>query len=240
MKRALCLLGALVSIPACEVSVFGSDPIVLAAEGSSGGTREAHACEEPEDSRRAREEGDDGCDARCIIDPEALAAGTIPATCERVLPGARPGLYTLDMSAHDGVIVEVEICDPHGTAFQISDSATGAPGGGDSGTSSHDADVLLDGTSLHLRASTTATVPPSLVEGYVAAEGCTTRRLVVSEQLLWLVDAERGLCGSGMFRNAPPVDDEGTPDAQWHLAANASVDGTATGSGLRSVELCFW
>lgn len=240
MKRALCVFGLATLIAGCEVSVFGSDPVVIVPEGSSGGNREAHACEEPEDSRRAREEGDDGCDVRCVLDTEALASGGVGSDCARVIAGARPGLYTLDMSAHDGVIVELEICDPTGTVVQLSDSATARPIGGDTGTSAHDADVMLDAAGLHVRASTNAEVPESLVESYVAAEGCTTRRMVLSEQLVWLVDAERGLCGSGMFRNAPPADAEGAPDALWYFATNASIDGSATGTGLRSVELCFW
>lgn len=240
MKRLTSLLVLAAITPGCEVSVFGSDPIVVVPEGTAGGTREAHACEEPADARTAREEGDDGCDVRCVIDAEMLAAGTLPPECERVAAGARPGLYAIDVSSHDGVIVEMEICDPTGTVFQISDSSTGAPGGGDAGTTAHDADVLLDATSLHVRASTAAETPESLVESFVGAAGCSTRRMVLAEQTFWLLDNQVGLCGSGMFRNMPPVDSDGTPDALWHLAANASVDGAATGTGLRSVEICFW
>jgi hypothetical protein len=238
--RPLFFFVTIAAIPGCEVSVFGSDPIVVVGEGTSGGTREAHACEEPEDSRHAREEGDDACDERCVIDAEALAAGTLPPGCERVALGERPGTYVLDLSSHDGVVAELEICDPSGTVLQVSDSPTGAPGGGDAGSSAHDADVLLSGTALHLRASTTAAVPESLVEGWIATTGCSTRSIVLSEQLAWLVDTERGLCGSGMFRISPPVDAEGAPDALFHFATRGSVDGAATGSGLRSVELCFW
>lgn len=241
--RALAGLAALAHIAVlasgCEVSVFGSDPIVLVGDGTAGGTRDAHACEEPPDARHAREEGDGGCDVRCVLDAEALAAGTAPE-CEHLAVGARAGVYTIDVSRHDGVILELEVCDPIGTVLQVSDSATGAPGGGDAGSTAHDADLLLSGTDLHLRASTTVAIPESIVESFATATGCSTRRVVLSEQLIWLVDVERGLCGSGVFRIDPPVDAEGTPDALWHLATTGSVDGSASGSGLRRVEICFW
>ncbi len=239
MTRAARLFFLLAAVPGCEVSVFGSDPIVIVPEGSTGGTREAHACEEPEDARHVREEGEDACDVHCVIGEDELS-GSAPLSCSHVAAGARPGLYTIDMSSHDGIVLELEICDPTGTVFQVSDSITGAPGGGDAGTSAHDADVLLSGTDLHLRASSTAAVPESVVASFVPATGCTTRRIVLSEQTLWLVDVGRGLCGSGVLRINPPIDAEGTPDALWHLATAGSVDGAASGSGLRSADICFW
>jgi hypothetical protein len=124
--------------------------------------------------------------------------------------------------------------------FQLADSPTAHAGGGDDGSTSHDADVALDGTTLHLRAATNSDVDPSTVGSFVPETGCATRTLVVADQLAYLVESGAGLCGTGMLRIRPPTDEHGTPDALWYLALAGSVDGRTPGSGLRSVDLCFW
>lgn len=259
MKKAVGVLSsALVSIglavlPGCEVSVFGSEPIVIISEHSAGGTTMAHACEEPEASSRARaamaapggESNDDdeaGCITRCRFSTEAREAFSCPAASVAMDAngGPRAGVLALDLRDHDGLVMTVEVCDPEGIAFHLSDSTSGAPTGGDAASSSHDADVLLSDTTLSVRAATGAGTPPSQIEGYVPEEGCSVRTFVVSEQLLYLVESERGMCGTGMFRIDPPTDEEGSPDALFYLATAGSVDGAAEGSGIRSIDFCFW
>jgi hypothetical protein len=219
----------------CEVSAFGSNPVVIG--GSSGGTSQGgHACAEPDDARRAREGGPEACASHCRID---VASGE--TNCDEVSLGdVRPGLATLDMSSDDGVLLTFEICDPSGYVMQISDSPTARPEGGDQGSTSHDADLALEGTTLALRAATGSGVSPSSVAGFVSATGCSTRTIVLADQIAYLVETTAGMCGTGMLRISPPTDAHGAPDARWYLGLTGSVDGTVTGSGVRSVDLCFW
>ena len=91
-----------------------------------------------------------------------------------------------------------------------------------------------------MRASAGSEVPSSTVESFVPESGCHERTVVISDQLVFLVEADAGLCGTGMLRIDPPIDAEGTPDARWYLALAGSIDGSASGSGVRSASLCFW
>lgn len=220
-------------LSACEISVFGSDPInVFGANPPTSGDS-ARACEETEDGRRARE---GACATRCHFD---VVGGT--TDCEMLrLNEVRQGVATLDMSSADGVVITFEVCDPEGIALHISDSSTSDVDGGDANTSSHDASVILEETTLTVHASEGAGIEASHVESYVAASGCTERTLVLSEQLVYFVDQSAGLCGPGMLRIDPPTDTEGTSDSLWYLAYAGTVDGARSGSGLRQATLCFW
>lgn len=245
--RIVVLFGLVTLTAGCEVSVFGSEPIVVIGEHSSGGTEWAHACEEPEAAREARlhedagEDTESSCNVRCQLIGEGASLEGCETVTEVSVGGAVvPGRFQLDVHDHEGVILTFEVCDPSGTALQVGDSPTTAAAGGDTGSSSHDADLVLSGTTLTVRPATAAETPASVVENWVAASGCTTRTLVLSEQLLYLVDDARGLCGPGLFRIDPPTDTEGTPDARWFLSAAGSLDGTVAGSGVRSLSACFW
>ncbi len=232
--RTACLLHVALLFSQCEISAFGSDPVVIGGEtsGSQGG----HACAEPDDARAAREEAPGGCATHCRID---VAAGT--TDCDEItLAEGRPSLATIDMGSDDGVLMTMEICDPTGLAFQLADSPTAHAAGGDEGSTSHDADLALDGTTLHLRAATGSGVEASSVASFVAAQGCSTRTMAIADQIAYLVDSGAGLCGTGMLRIDPPTDEHGRPDSLWYLSTAGSVDGATPGSGVRSVELCFW
>jgi hypothetical protein len=232
--RLAALLHALLFLSQCEISAFGSDPVVIGSDtsGSQGG----HACAEPDDARAAREEAPDSCASHCHID---VAAGT--TDCDEITLGdPRTSLATIDMGHDDGVLITLEICDPTGLTFQIADSPTAHGGGGDDGSTSHDADIALDGTTLHLRAATGSGVDASNVNGFVASTGCSTRTIVLADQLAYLVESGAGLCGTAVLRINPPTDEHGTPDALWYLSTAGSVDGQTAGSGVRSAELCFY
>lgn len=232
--RTACLLHIALMLSQCEISAFGSEPMVLG--GDTSGSQGGHACAEPDDARVAREGSPESCAAHCHID---VATGT--TDCDEIsLSESRPTLGTLDMGSDDGVLITMEICDPSGLVFQLADSPTAHAGGGDDHSTSHDADVALDGTTLHLRAATGSDVDPSTVSAFVAPTGCTTRTLVVADQIAYLVESGAGLCGTGMLRIRPPTDERAAPDALWYLSLAGSVDGQTTGSGLRSVDLCFW
>lgn len=240
MYRFVFLLGAASCVLAsgCEVSLFGSEPITLAGGTSAGGTSSAYACEEPDAARLARTgvEEEDHCVTRCRWE----SGQAFECRSAHPLEGVRSNVLELDLHDADGLLLTFEVCDPEGVALQLSDSVSGSSAGGDAGDSAHDADVILVGNTLHVRASSGAQTPPSQVENYVSEEGCSTRTLVISEQVAYLVDGERGLCGPGLFRIDPPTDAEGSPDARWYLGTEGSVDGGSEGSGLRSAELCFW
>jgi hypothetical protein len=229
----LCV-GAAALLAGCQISVMGGEPITLIGRSDVGSGGTTLACGEPDDARRARE-ADGGCPDACAID---VAAGT--TDCENVrLDEVRQGVATIDLHDVDGAIITLEICDPTGVAFQIADSRTADGDGGDAGTSSHDAHVLLDGTTLHVHASEGSGVEPSTVSGWIPMAGCSTRTLVMEDQLVYLVEADAGVCGTGLLRVDPPADAEGSPDALWYFAAG-TIDGTQAGSGVRSARLCFW
>jgi hypothetical protein len=235
MRALGCLLALAVLIPGCEISLFGSDPIVVIGDNGAG-SEGGHACTEPDDAARAREEMPDSCAEHCRID---VTAGT--TNCDEIsLSSERPTLATLDMSSDDGVLMTFEICEPAGYVLQIGDSATSRADGGDEGSTSHNADLALDGTSLRLRAATSSSVQPSTIEGFVPEGECSTRTIIVADQIAYLLDSRRGLCGTGMFRINPPTDDHGAPDSLWYVSLAGSLDGTRPGSGVRSVDLCFW
>jgi len=228
------LLLAVFVFSSCEISAFGSEPLVIG--GDTSGSQGGHACAEPDDARAAREGSPGACASHCHID---VAAHT--TDCDEVsLSEARPSLATIDMGSDDGVLLAIEVCDPSGLVFQLADSPTAHSDVGDDGSTSHDADLALDGTTFHLRAATTSDVAPSTVNDFVPAMGCTTRTLAVADQIAYVVESSAGLCGTGMLRIRPPTDERGAPDSLWYLALDGSVDGRAMGSGVRSVELCFY
>lgn len=229
-------LGLSVLLASCTVSVFGSDEITIIGAQAPGGEG-GQACGETDDALRAREDPE-RCVAHCAVGP----GGELAGACSYLeASDEREGLLTLDMSEADGVVIELEVCDPSGVVFQVADSPTADADGGDAGTSSHDASVLLEGTTLHVRASEGSDIPASEARNYVAATGCTTRTIVLADRIAYMVDAERGLCGDAMFRIDPPDDTEGTPDSLFHMAIGSAVDGSAPGGqGFRSAALCFF
>lgn len=226
MKR---LFGIALLCSGCQVSFFGGDPIGSLSSGSEDPA--AHACLEPDDAHRVRADPD-ACEERCRIDADGSE------DCDDV--EIRDGIAVIDMRYADGLIMKFEVCEPTGMVFQLSDSETGFAGGGDLGTSTHNAQIALSGSDLTVRASDGAEVEESMIQRWIPHGECTERTVVVAEQLLYFVEQERGLCGTGLFRVNPPADARGTPDAKWFLALAGSVDGSVEGSGLRSTSLCFW
>jgi hypothetical protein len=229
-------LAAIALLAGCQVSFFGNDPITVVGSDVGPGGSSGRACSEPEDARLARTR-EDGCTERCRIEN-----GTLTGECRIARVGElRENVATIDLADADGIAITLETCDPSGIVFQLSDSETGAVDGGDAGTTSHDADILLDGTTVKLRASVGSGVAPSQIASWTPSSGCALRTIVLADQLVYFVEADAGLCGTGALRVDPPTDDEGRPDARWYLALGGTVDGLAPrGTGLGAVELCAW
>ncbi|UJR79933.1 hypothetical protein [Sandaracinus amylolyticus] len=237
MSGRVVIVLALALCAGCEVSFFGGEPVRFGGSDTGGipAGAEARPCGEPDDARAART-NEDGCSERCRIEP-----GATEITCDAVTLGTpRENVATLDLGSSDGVVITLEICDPTGTVLQISDSPTADADGGDAGSSSHDADVMLVDTTLTVRASQSANLEPSSARNFVPASGCHERTIVIADQIVYLVEADAGLCGTGTLRIDPPTDDEGAPDAKWYLALGGTVDGAQSGNGLRGATLCFW
>lgn len=216
------VLGAL---PGCEISVFGSPPTTIIGTSTGSGGPEGHACSEPDDARRARED-EDACGEICRIE-----AGAITGECGAAT--IADGIATLDLADADGLVMRLEICDPSGLVFELGDARLRRG-------SSHDARLLVEATTMTVHGSEGAGLEPSSVRHWIAPSGCSTRTIVLTEQLVYFAEAEAGLCGTGLLRISPPTDAEGRPDALWHLALGRALEGEASGSGLRSVDLCFW
>lgn len=233
---------------ACEVSVFGSEPIVLAG-GVGAVTRggETTACSEPEDLQRAREglergsvaSGDaDVCAFRCVFVDGALDPAS-EGTCA-VVTAEDGGKHRLDMHRADGLIVRMEACRE--TVLHLGDTASARHDGSDDPTSAHDASVLVASGELHLWPAYGAGIGASHVSGFVpvsSAEGCPQRTLELTDGLVYVHDVERGVCGPSMPRIDPPTDAPARPDSTWYLALGRTLDGARSGDVPRWVELCF-
>ena len=228
---AVALLVAVVPVAAgalvagCEVSFFGNDPVVLAGTSTNTEGSEAQACSEPDDMRRAREDAE-ACAERCRIEE-----GFFVGACEAVTLADH--IATIDLSDADGLVMQVELCDPTGTSFELGDARTLA-------SSAKDARVVVEGNAMSVHAASGSGVETSRVSGWVAETGCTTRTISLTDQLVYFAETEAGLCGPAMLRINPPTDEEGTPDALWHLALGRALEGDATGTVPRAIDLCFW
>lgn len=223
MRRAVIALALVLA--GCEVSFLGGDPVVIAGTSTGTGGSEAQACSEPDDMRRARE-NDESCAERCRIED-----GFFVGACEAVTLESH--IATIDLADADGLVMQVEICDPNGTSFELGDARTLA-------SSTKDARIVVEGTTMAVHAASGSGVDTSRVNGWVAETGCTTRTISLTDQLVYFAETEAGLCGPAMLRINPPTDEEGTPDALWHLALGRALEGDATGTVPRAIELCFW
>jgi hypothetical protein len=145
---------------------------------------------------------------------------------------------TIDMTGFSSVQITLEACDVTGWVFHVGDSPTNDGFGGDSGSSSNDAElqVYLGNLAVYgndsfggVRLSETAALPTS---------GCGTYEITLSDQRV--MTPTMMAMGAELLRIDPPTDAEGTPDALWYLGANRTyANATRTGTGLRSLALCF-
>lgn len=244
--RSLATLGLLLLVvtPACEVSVFGSEPIQLAGGVGPTAGGESGRCGEPEEARRVRERlatpsAEDPCAFRCVLEAGGLQSGA-DARCDLVTV-AGEATFAIDMSEADALVARVTTCPD--TVLHLADSRGARHDGADDPESSHDASVLLARGALVLHPAHGSELGVSHVDGFVPASSdaaCVTRTLELTDSVVYLADLERGLCGSSMLRIDPPTDDQGRPDSTWHLALGRSLDGVIEGAPPPHAELCFF
>lgn len=241
----ITVLGAL----GCEVSVFGSEPVQVF--GGVGPTRggEAGACGEPEETRRVRARLEDGepptgeaspCAYHCVFEDGALTEAS-RQSCPLASVDT-DGTVHLDMTRADGVFARLEVCAQ--TVVQLGDSIGARADGSDDPSTSHDASVLVHRGELDLLPAHEGGLSASHVNHYLseearADEACTLRTLTITDALVYLVEIERGLCGTSMLRIDPPTDSQGSPDSLWHLTLGRSLDGSVTGAPPPRLDLCF-
>lgn len=238
------VLFILVVAPACEVSVFGSEPIQLGGGPGPTAGGEAGRCGEPEEARRVRERlaetGDaDPCAFRCVLEAGVLRADA-ETRCDLVSV-AEDGVLALDMSEADALVARVSICQD--TVLHLADSRGARHDGGDDPTSSHDASVLVSRGNLDLLPAHGGELGASHVEGFVPRTtdaGCVMRTFEITDSVVYLASLERGLCGGSMLRIDPPTDEQGRPDSVWYLALGRSLDDAIGGAPPPRAELCFF
>lgn len=182
------------------------------------------------------------CTHVCIDDYAAMSStcGAGPITFQLISPGD-PHVLRADMTGFTSLEANVEVCDPSGPVFQIADSPTSRTSGGDAGSASNDAHVLLLDTQLVYFRSEYGT-GSNVLTGYVAASGCTTRRIVIGDGTVWTAGgAGLDLTEDAALRLDPPIDDEGTPDRLWYLGINRTVHTgfQDEGTGLQRVTFCL-
>ena len=212
--------------------------------GGSGGFGVAPQQSAPRGTCSAPNFAVDDCRQRCQID---LIRGTSDCTgAVTVLQheSARARL-SINMSGARSLVMDVEICDPQGWVFHMSDSQTGNGYGGDSATSSNDAEFHLNAASPDVSMSVFAS---DLAQGryggamqrhvFSGANGCVTRRILVADQQL-ATDDGLAMCDAALLRIDPPSDAEGTPDAMWWVSIGGTYNGSGReGAGMQRMAFC--
>ena len=205
------------------------------------------------DVRRALAAPQGSCRLRCVIDGRADRADCpAPVTILAHVP-PRPDVqarYTLalDLPSRSSLVrLRFEVCDPQGMWLHLADAPTCNGAGGDSGQFSNDAELELRGTGLWVWGNDYGR-PGQLTDhnivsapGFVSVAGCSTRTLVVGDQLVRSPDpAVRARSPYGL-RLDPPADHEGRPDRRWYIGVNRSVGSDRpdrVGAGVNWLEIC--
>lgn len=193
---------------------MGEPPVTLIGEGTSGVRDQAgFSCGEPDDATLARRNAPTNCALYCEMSGDE--------ECSPFVQTEGPW-RAIDMRNHDGVGLNIRVCPSNDTQFELRDM-------GPHQTSEHDARIVLAGNILSLFPRSASDVATSTVGGLVTE--CTDLNIVVADQLVYVVPVERGLCGTALFRVAPPVDRHGVPDTLWWFRAYAPVS---------EVGFCFY
>jgi hypothetical protein len=151
----------------------------------------------------------------------------------------------VNMSTARSLVMEVEVCDPAGWIFHMSDSPSGNGWGGDGGTTSNDAEFQLNAASPNVGMAVYAS---DLAHGqyqgamqshlFSGANGCVTRRILVADQQL-ATDDGLAMCDPALLRINPPSDAEGTPDAMWWIGIGSTFsDPSRSGAGMQRMTFC--
>jgi hypothetical protein len=216
----------------------GSAGGMASGAGYAGGPAGASMCAAPNFAI-------DDCRMRCSVD---LIHGT--SDCQgpvAVIAQAGPrARLSVDMSAARALVMEVEICDPAGWVFHMSDSPTGNGWGGDAATTSNDAEFHLNAASPNVGMAVYAS---DLAQGryqgamqshvFDGTHGCVTRRILVADQQL-ATDDGLSMCDPALLRINPPSDAEGTPDAMWWVSIGGTFQSSGReGAGMQRMTFCL-
>ena len=128
----------------------------------------------------------------------------------------------------------------------IRDSRTGNGWGGDTGSSSNDAELHLNGgaqgaaTYVYSSDERPAGHEPLLATdaSTYADSRCAVRTFYVADGQV-AIDDGFSVCSPALLRIDPPADREGAPDAAFWIGIHRTVDDPSrTGSGVRRVTFC--
>jgi hypothetical protein len=184
------------------------------------------------------------CAYTCDID---VTGGTTtcsgPVTVDEISPGT--GRISMDLgTTYTGVEFDLTMTDPTGYVWHLGDSSTDNGWGGDSGTSSNDAELQIVGTAFAEFGNDNGGSPMlANVASFVPASGTSMRSIWVADQRVQSFDPCVDVTSPYSLRVNPPTDQEmGTPDAAWHMGLNRVYDeysSDRSGTGLTAVTLCF-
>jgi hypothetical protein len=182
------------------------------------------------------------CGFSCEIQytSNVTTCGASPITYMLIAPGD-PFVLRADLTGYSSLEVALEVCDPTGIVFQLADSPSSTLVRGDGGDFSNNAHLVIETTAVTVFPNDDGPVSPlDTVTDYLAASGCTTRTLTVSDQSI--SDSE-GLQISSPYalRLSPPSDALGTPDRIWYIGINrvVRVSSIETGLGLATARFCL-
>jgi hypothetical protein len=186
------------------------------------------------------------CTNECAFDvdhPVGLCTGA-------AFPTDGAGLFQIDVGGGDaGVYVEVEVCDPTGFAFVLSDSATSDGFGGDvnPGATCYDAELQVTGSVVEVYRNDFAPLADrraASIADLISPTGCTTLRIVVEDGRLSIDAPGRApLVDDQLFRLSPAgacLDAQLAGDRRWFLAFERTPLGRVDriGDGVTSARAC--
>jgi hypothetical protein len=212
-----------------------------------------------------------------VVPSFAGSFGTGTYTCVvRISPTASntctDGVVTVTVNSGNQRVVQIDLnqgftwhsvnliadfCTPSGWTLNIGDSPTNNGGGGDSGTTAHDSEVELNGTTLGVYYSDVGgNGPHSTLRNAVSSGGCFTTQWTVIEDAFSFDDdgntadaprfAASGRLGTPTslfdfpgYNESDPQDTSGIWADDLFVGLNRSI-GTSTRSGSGLDEVCFF
>jgi hypothetical protein len=179
------------------------------------------------------------CLYECTVNLEAGTSSCDGAVSVAAATSAMAG--TIDMSGYHELSLSFEVCEPTQWVLHLADSDSSDGYGGDAGTSSNDAELYLLGSDLYVWGSEAceSTEHFHLESNFAPSSGCSEHLITVQDQGIASVAHALSLSSPCLLRIDPPEDDEGTPDAVWHVGLNRTFLEPRTGTGLTSATFCL-
>jgi trimeric autotransporter adhesin len=190
----------------------------------------------------------------CTVD---VAAGTNTCTSGFITVTSSSGVQrvlSIDLSAGwQRLDAFADLCSPSGWVFHLSDSPSCNGFGGDSGQSTHDAEVHLTDTTFYSWGTSDPVLgiePVYIERGVVPASGCSTSQwTVLEDQVGFDDDGDPATAGKISVTSTnefevPPYDEPDSEDTGhlyenfWYAGINRTV-GTSSRSGTGAQRVCF-